>query len=214
LKLLKLHGSINWRRRKDSGAIAFYPIEAWLSEVHTRLVEPDQNFLTLGVETHIAPLLKNRMKVELEETPVIVPPGLFKNEYQGSISAVWQQAARELEEAQEISVIGYSLPETDFFFRNLFAFGTVGRKFIRRFSVVNPDQSGKTEERFKIPARPGDPRTIQIFEVHVCRDHPRNVEVLQRPTGDSKSLRFQRIDRSTLLIQNGGGRRRLPAGGL
>jgi hypothetical protein len=47
-------------------------------------------------------------------------------------------------EAQEIIVIGYSLPETDFFFRNLFALGTVGRKFIRRFAVVNPDWSGLT----------------------------------------------------------------------
>ena len=50
---------------------------------------------------------------------VIVPPGLFKNEYQASLGQVWQQATKELEEAEEIVAIGYSLPETDFFFRNL-----------------------------------------------------------------------------------------------
>jgi hypothetical protein len=44
-----------------------------------------------------------------------------------------------LEGVKEIIVIGYSLPETDFFFRNLFALGTVRRNFIRRFAVFNPD---------------------------------------------------------------------------
>ena len=34
----------------------------------------------------------------------------------GSLSQVWQQATRELEDADEFIVIGYSLPETDFFF--------------------------------------------------------------------------------------------------
>jgi hypothetical protein len=77
-----------------------------------------------------------------------VPPGLFKREYQGSISRVWQQAAKELEEAEEIVVVGYSISDTDFFFRNLFALGTVGQKFIRRFAVFNPDKSGDIERRF------------------------------------------------------------------
>ena len=79
----------------------------------------------------------------------IVPPGLFKNEYQASLGQVWQQATKELEEAEEIIVIGYLLPETDFFFRNLFALGIVGRKFIRRFAVVNTDESGRTKGRFE-----------------------------------------------------------------
>jgi hypothetical protein len=84
---------------------------------------------------------------------VIVPPGLFKTEYQGSISRVWQQAAKELESAKEIIVVGYSLPETDFFFRNLYALGTVGKDPIRRFAVFNPDRHVKG--RFKSLLGPG-----------------------------------------------------------
>jgi len=152
IKLLKLHGSVNWRRRKDSDAITYYPVKDYCSEYHTKSLDRNETSLALPC-TKIAPLSK--LKVEVEETPVIVPPGLFKNEYQSSISQVWEQAARELEEAEEIIVIGYSLPPTDFFFRNLFALGTVGRKFIRRFAVVNPDKSGRTEERFKSLLGPG-----------------------------------------------------------
>ena len=76
---------------------------------------------------------------EVEGTPLIVPPGLFKTEHQGAISRVWQQAAKELEGAEEIIVIGYSLPTTDFFSETFFALGTAGSKFLRRFAVFNPD---------------------------------------------------------------------------
>ena len=153
IALLKLHGSIIWGRRIDGDVIVPYPMEAWFSELHPEFLEPSQTFLTVPVGTKIASLMKQNMKIEVAATPVIVPPGLFKNEYQGSISRVWQQAAKEMEEAEEIIVIGYSLPETDFFFRNLFALGTVGREFIRRFCVVNPDRG--VEQRFRSLLGPG-----------------------------------------------------------
>jgi len=161
-KLLKLHGSINWGRRKGGGAIVPCPMEVLLSGFHPEFLEPDRTFVTLQVGTNIASLMK-QVREDVEETPVIVPPGLFKNEYQGSISRVWQQAAKELEEAEEIIVIGYSLPDTDFFFRNLFALGTVGRKFIRRFAVVNPDKS--IEQRFRSLLGPG---TKDRFNYREC----------------------------------------------
>jgi hypothetical protein len=38
---------------------------------------------------------------------------------------VWRTAAQHLSEAEHIFIIGYSLPETDQFFRYLYGLGTV-----------------------------------------------------------------------------------------
>jgi hypothetical protein len=52
-----------------------------------------------------------------------------------------------LSDAENIFVCGYSLPETDVFFKHLFALGTVGTSFIRRFWVINND--GGVGQRFR-----------------------------------------------------------------
>ena len=70
--------------------------------------------------------------------PVIVPPTWNKAEYQ-QIANVWKHAGLHLSEAENIIVIGYSLPETDQFFRYLFALGTIGDARPQRFWVVDPD---------------------------------------------------------------------------
>jgi hypothetical protein len=75
-------------------------------------------------------------------------------------------SAKELESAKEIIVIGYSLPETDFFFRNLYALGTVGETFIRRFAVFNPDASGQVKGRFQSLVGPG---ARDRFEYHATK---------------------------------------------
>lgn len=157
IKLLKLHGSINWGKVQGSDAIVALPVALLLHQFGVRRIMIDQTRthspLSLGAD--FAQLIKNHMQKDVESIPVIVPPGLFKTEYQGSISRVWREAAKELETAKEIIVIGYSLPETDFFFRNLYALGTVGKDFIRRFEVFNPDRSGQVESRFKSLLGPG-----------------------------------------------------------
>jgi hypothetical protein len=61
---------------------------------------------------------------------------------------VWGRAARELEEAKYIFVLGYSLPETDQFFRSLFALGTEGPTILNRIAIFDPN-SGPVEQRFR-----------------------------------------------------------------
>jgi hypothetical protein len=80
---------------------------------------------------------------------VIVPPSWNKTEYADSVGHIWQEAARQLSDAENIFVCGYSLPETDVFFKHLFALGSVGRSLIRRFWVINPDPDGSVESRFR-----------------------------------------------------------------
>ncbi|MHB1915520.1 MAG: hypothetical protein ACYCPX_06285 [Acidiferrobacteraceae bacterium] len=93
--------------------------------------------------------------------PVIVPPTWNKYEYQSAIVKVWAQAARELCEAEHIVVIGYSLPESDLFFRYLFALGSVGEKPLKTFYVMDPN--GAVGHRFQKMLGPGARDRFQHF---------------------------------------------------
>lgn len=87
--------------------------------------------------------------------PVIVPPAWNKADYHQLLSTIWGATARELEEAEYIFIIGYSLPETDAFFRLLYGLGTVGNTPLKKVIVYNPDESGVTENRFRNMMGPG-----------------------------------------------------------
>lgn len=93
--------------------------------------------------------------------PVIVPPTWNKADSHRALESVWARAAKELAESENIFVIGYSMPETDAFFRHLYALGTVGDTTIRRFWVFNPDHT--LEERFRNLLGPGAERAFKFF---------------------------------------------------
>jgi hypothetical protein len=78
-----------------------------------------------------------------------VPPTWNKTVYKSHLHKVWAAAAAELSEATEILVIGYSLPETDVFFKHLLALGTAGKTRINKFWVFDPDPEERVEARFK-----------------------------------------------------------------
>ena len=81
--------------------------------------------------------------------PIVVPPTWNKSEHHKEIENVWQTAASDLAEAENIFVIGYSLPPTDHFFRYLFALGTASDIRIRKFVVFDPHVKLGVGERFK-----------------------------------------------------------------
>lgn len=139
--LLKLHGSINWGLSHNGKIVPF--------EVR------DAQFQLSGGEKHVfynlGTNLVNRKFEDkpLNGPPVIVPPTWNKNGYHGQLSNVWSQAAYEFAAAENIFIIGYSLPETDSFFRYLWALGSEGNARLRNFVVINKDASGIVEGRFK-----------------------------------------------------------------
>src|SRR4030042_5044469 len=85
----------------------------------------------------------------LNSTPVIIPPTWNKTVYHEQLGNIWKRAAYELSKAENIFIIGYSLPETDSFFRYLYALGSESATRIKRFWVFNPDTDGHVERRFK-----------------------------------------------------------------
>ncbi len=109
-RLLKLHGSVNWRVPR--GARSPYRITDF---THDSLwfpdVMPSNNPMRLDAER------------ALEREPFIVPPVLSKTEFLAEplLQVVWQQAFDCLVEADEVTFIGYAMAEADIAARSLFS---------------------------------------------------------------------------------------------
>jgi NAD-dependent SIR2 family protein deacetylase len=147
--LMKLHGSVNWFRCK-CGTIAPWGLQAFLKSFNW-----DRALLTDKVEwvdgLDLAPHVKHFEHCAgqpCEPDPIIVPPTWNKSEYH-QVANVWKHAAHHLSDAENIIVIGYSLPESDQFFRFLFALGTIGDGRPQRFWIIDPDPGGAVETRFR-----------------------------------------------------------------
>jgi hypothetical protein len=73
----------------------------------------------------------------------VVPPTWNESQYHAELESVWAAAARELSSAANIVVCGYSLPQSDHFFRQLYALGTISDQRLRNFLVFDPDEDVK-----------------------------------------------------------------------
>jgi NAD-dependent SIR2 family protein deacetylase len=146
VSLLKLHGSLHWvsciNASKTCGGIAPLNLEhftTWKMEDRLR-----------GERLRVSQALMRCPKCQggtYEPRPVIVPPTWNKNHHHEGVASVWRHAAQRLRTASRIIVIGYSLPETDQFFRYLYALGSMGETRLRLFLVVNPNE--QVGERFR-----------------------------------------------------------------
>jgi NAD-dependent SIR2 family protein deacetylase len=138
--LLKLHGSVNWYLCEKCGVV-------YDGGTFRNAFQRMENGRFIATLEH--PRAHSCSQVPARDIPVIVPPSWDKSRYQNSLRIVWARAAQELAVADEIYVIGYSLPETDAFFRYLFALGTQSRTRVHRLFVVNPDKDVRPKfERF------------------------------------------------------------------
>jgi len=158
-KLLKLHGSTNWAQIMDKeNTIVPCPIDRLIESAHSspgRHSHSRENY-----KIHASKFIQsdwftdylsrnNYSSSRVNDVPVIVPPTWNKTEYHGTLSNVWQAASTALSTARNIYVIGYSLPESDSFFRYLFALSSLNNPSIRCFRVFNPDpKGGEVDNRF------------------------------------------------------------------
>lgn len=156
IDLLKLHGSLNWAEAKESHKILplhpqeyFQKYSAHGYEEHSKTHLPFGQHLKEFYSRHANPTQ------DVLAEPVIVPPSWNKADYHQALSDIWAKAADHLSEAEYIFIAGYSLPETDSFFKHLFALGSVGKSPLRKIKVFNPDKSGDTDARFRRLLGPG-----------------------------------------------------------
>lgn len=160
IPLLKLHGSLNWAECIECNEVVPWYISDYFRNRRWNIF-PDTEYAHLTISDNLSGFQHNDHKVKSK--PFIVPPTWNKTEYHRILSPVWSRAAKELGEAENIFVIGYSLPSSDFFFRYLYALGSVGPTLLKRFWVFNPDQSGDVENRFKSLLGPGAKQRFKYY---------------------------------------------------
>ena len=148
IPILKLHGSLNWASRRSDNTIIPLKLSDYFKHYS---VIPLQEYtdLIIPIGSHLKEYFSKNTDEDVNEQPVIVPPTWNKADHYSSINSVWVHAASELAGAEYIFIIGYSLPETDAFFRLLYALGTVSSTPLKNIEVFNPDTGDDIRKRFE-----------------------------------------------------------------
>lgn len=137
ITLLKLHGSVNWGLSNNQ-IVMQLRIRDYINK-YGIAGDAGRFWLFMARQFYI----KNEKRMDNVSGPVLIPPTWSKGEHYDKINKVWKKAAETLSDAEAIYVIGYSLPETDMFFRFLFALATHSESSIRRFWIFDPSESIK-----------------------------------------------------------------------
>jgi len=154
INLLKLHGSLNWAVLTESNTVRPLTLNEYFSKYSFNSYGEEQS-CNVPIGSQLQEYYSKFTNINVNPEPVIVPPTWNKADYHQLLSTIWGKAAEELSEAEYIFIIGYSLPETDAFFKLLYGLGTVGEKPLKKVIVYNPDESGVTEDRFRSLMGPG-----------------------------------------------------------
>lgn len=119
IKLLKLHGSVNWTLYK-TGQIKL----------------KDRPFV-----------VRTRRKAAVFETVSILPPGWNKRIDKNPYKKLWRKARLKLEQCNTIIILGYSLPEADLLARALFAevvrLRAARKRYLKQLHLADPIDSVK-----------------------------------------------------------------------
>ena len=91
-----------------------------------------------------------KLKAPIVMRPVIVPPVLDKSGWlkNRAIGSLWTKAAEAVRRCEEITIIGYSLPATDFLSEFLLR-ESVRNSSEKQITVVSPHANQLVEARFK-----------------------------------------------------------------
>jgi len=128
LRILKLHGSVNWgiqRPKKFAGMDTISLSEARRIKTAAKMIPDLHKF-----QDYTA-LRKASM------APVIVPPTWQKGG-EPHLADVWDDAVKALRTATRVVIIGYSIPPTDTHFKYLLAAGLQDSISLRKVYCVNP----------------------------------------------------------------------------
>ncbi|MFC1933051.1 hypothetical protein ACFLXU_05445 [Chloroflexota bacterium] len=143
VNLFKLHGSLNWGRCTNDDCEKLTAYRGFQNTTYC----PNEKSSTLPVLSRLKTMKCEKCGSSIHEDPVLIPPTWNKTSFHSQIEQVWRGAANALKDAEHIFVLGYSLPDTDWFFDYLFALGVDMTTIVNQFCVVNPDNA--VAERFK-----------------------------------------------------------------
>lgn len=138
VKVLKLHGSYGWRQKKGSSEL-YLKSASYLQYLPIKNSKQDIYVIDSGAPSYD----------QYDVNPVMIYPSFFKQLKWPQLQSIWYQASKAMNEADEVHVIGYSLPESDTALRTLL--NTIKFRLeentIKRVTIDDPDS--ETRERWK-----------------------------------------------------------------
>ncbi len=158
VKVLKLHGSMNWGRHpgcevpagRETQVVPASPVPEGYNVLTDRGKRPKIQQIPFRMFTntlHNTKCCGCQKPHQLE--PVFIPPTWFKSCKTERIESVWQQAIQEFKAARQIVIVGYSLPSTDTFLPYLLMLGLADNADLYRVIVVNPDKNDDLWARYE-----------------------------------------------------------------
>ncbi len=118
LPLLKLHGSTNWALCLGCESVMVLAEQAFT---------PPSKFQSIACERC----------GKTGARRLLVPPSWDKSEYQKALRPVWKKAMEAIQNATRICIVGYSMPETDSFFKYLLTLGLAENDQLYKLIVVD-----------------------------------------------------------------------------
>lgn len=129
IRVLKLHGSLNWFSTHKSPLI---PKSAILNASRSYHITPREQI--------VPDLTWTTGKRKMHTFPLVIPPVTHKaGILHTDIQPLWEQAETALKSAREVIIFGYSCPENDFESANLIRRTIRANKNIQRFAVIDPN---------------------------------------------------------------------------
>jgi hypothetical protein len=128
LRVLKLHGSLNWFSAHKS------------PDISKNVILDSSRMYHITPRERIAPDLTFTVKRKMYTFPLIIPPVTHKaGILHTDMRDLWQQAETALKSAKEVTIFGYSCPELDFESANLIRRTIRANNKITEFSIVDPN---------------------------------------------------------------------------
>ena len=137
IKLLKLHGSLNWLYCPTCNNLRITPYE---KGVYTLMINPSSSYC---------------QRCDTVYSPIIVPPTFYKDLSKVFLSQVWNVAENELSEIEHLIFCGYSFPDSDIHIKYLIKRIQKNRRNPQtlKISVVNNHDGKKIEVKEEEKAR-------------------------------------------------------------
>ena len=164
----KLHGSMNWAYHPDCSGGRHIQVFNPGDAIKKGELTGEVRRTALYAELVKAKCRNSGCSYASVLKPVFIPPTWAKSPLGGEIQAMWNRAVLEVSEAEQLIVIGYSLPRTDTFFRYLLALGLKNNTRLRRVLLVNSGLDERLLDAYRelfsenVDVRPVDPSNAKL----------------------------------------------------
>jgi len=195
VEVLKLHGSTNWRALLFRGRTGFSVANDSVGGRPVLFFRPDLEYL--GYPDFVDP--RCRQLDTAASLPAMIMPALpkqfhfattFGEEWKGFWDHLWQRAERAIANADELVVIGYSLPAADERARTMLL-STVNKS--NRLSICCGNATARLEQEFRDHGFNGIQSVPTTFDGFLGNESARSVAPSHKPASNGSMNTLWRL---------------------